>query len=68
VIAGLAIGVPLALVAGRKVAPVLFGVQADDSLTFVSTGAVLLAVGVAAAFVPARRAASMDPMAVLREE
>jgi ABC-type antimicrobial peptide transport system permease subunit len=68
VIAGLAIGVPLALVAGRKVAPVLFGVQADDSLTFVSTGAVLLAVGLAAAFVPARRAASMDPMAVLREE
>jgi ABC-type antimicrobial peptide transport system permease subunit len=68
VIAGLAIGVPLALVAAREVAPVLFGIKADDSLTFVSTGVVLLAVGLAAAAIPARRAASMDPMAVLREE
>jgi predicted permease len=68
VLAGLAVGVPLALVAARKVAPVLFAIKADDSLTFVSTGVVLLAVGLAAALIPARRAASMDPMAVLREE
>jgi predicted permease len=68
VVAGLAIGVPVSLLAARKVAPVLFGIRADDSLTFVSTACVLLAVGLAAAFVPARRAASTEPMLVLRQE
>jgi len=68
VLAGLAIGVPLSLLAARKVAPVLFGVPAGDSLTFVSTTCVLLTVGLASAFLPARRAASMDPMLVLRQE
>jgi predicted permease len=68
VMAGLAIGIPVSLAAARKVAPVLFGIRADDSLTFVSTACVLLAVGLAAAFVPARRAASMEPMLVLRQE
>jgi predicted permease len=68
VLAGLAIGVPVSLLAARKVAPVLFGIRADDSLTFVTTACVLLAVGLAAAFVPARRAASMEPMQVLRQE
>ncbi|HUB83742.1 MAG TPA: ABC transporter permease [Bryobacteraceae bacterium] len=68
VIAGLAIGVPVSLIAARKVAPVLFGIRADDSITFVSTAGVLLAVGLAAAFLPARRAASLEPMRVLRQE
>jgi predicted permease len=68
VIAGLAIGVPVSLLAARRVAPVLFGIRADDALTFVSTACVLLAVGVAAAFLPARRAASLEPMRVLRQE
>ena len=68
VLAGLAIGVPLSLLAARKVAPILFGIQADDSLTFAGTACVLLAVGLAAAFVPARRAASLEPMLVLRQE
>ena len=68
VLAGLAIGVPVSLVAARKVAPVLFGIRTDDSLTFVTTAAVLLAVGLASAFLPARRAASLEPMRVLRQE
>jgi ABC-type antimicrobial peptide transport system permease subunit len=68
VMGGLAIGIPVSLVAARKVAPVLFGIRAEDSLTFVSTACVLLAVGLAAAYVPARRAASMEPMLVLRQE
>jgi len=68
VLAGLAIGVPVSLVAARRVAPVLFVIRADDSLTFVTTACVLLAVGLAAAFVPARRAVSMEPMLVLRQE
>jgi predicted permease len=68
VMAGLAIGLPVSLLAARKVAPVLFGIRPDDSLTFIITACVLLAVGLAAAFVPARRAASMEPMLVLRQE
>ncbi|HUA58057.1 MAG TPA: ADOP family duplicated permease, partial [Verrucomicrobiae bacterium] len=68
VLGGLAIGVPVSLVAARKVAPVLFGIKADDSLTFVSTVSVLLAVGLLAALIPARRAASLEPMRVLRQE
>jgi predicted permease len=68
VIGGLAIGVPVSLVAARKVAPVLFGIRAGDSLAFASTVGVLLAVGLAAALIPARRAASTEPMRVLRQE
>jgi ABC-type antimicrobial peptide transport system permease subunit len=68
VIGGLAVGVPVSMVAARKVAPVLFSIRPGDSLTFVSTAIVLLAVGLAAAWVPARRAASLEPMRVLRQE
>jgi predicted permease len=68
VIGGLAIGVPVSLVAARKIAPVLFDIKADDSLAFAGTACVLLAVGLAAAFLPARRAASTEPMRVLRQE
>jgi len=68
VVGGLAIGVPVSMVAAQKVAPVLFSISAGDSLTFISTAIVLLAVGLAAAFVPARRAASLEPMRVLRQE
>jgi len=68
VVGGLAIGVPVSMVAAQKVAPVLFAINAGDSLTFVGTAVVLLAVGLAAAFVPARRAASLEPMRVLRQE
>jgi predicted permease len=68
VLAGLAIGVPVSLVAARKVAPVLFGIRADDSLAFTGAAGVLLAVGLVAAYLPARRAASLEPMAVLRQE
>jgi predicted permease len=65
---GLALGMPLAMVAARTVSTVLFGVKPADAVTFVATGAVLLVVGLAAAFVPARRAASVEPVAVLRQE
>ena len=68
VTAGLAVGVPISLLAARKLTPVLFAIPPDDSITFVTTAIVLLAVGMAAAFLPARRAASLDPMRVLRQE
>ena len=43
-----------------------FQVSPFDSLTFVAVGVLLLVTGLAAAFVPARRAARVDPMAALR--
>jgi predicted permease len=65
---GLAVGLPVSIAAARYVSAVLFGVTAGDPLAFVSTAAVLLGIGLAAAFWPARRSASMDPMRALRHE
>jgi len=68
VAAGLVIGLPVALLAAKRIAPILFRIEPDDSLSFVTTGCVLLAAGVIAAMVPAQRAAALDPMRVLRQE
>ena len=65
---GLAAGVPLAMVAGRAVRSLLFGVPAGDPASFLLAAVVLLLVGAAAAFLPARRAAHVDPVRVLRAE
>ncbi|HEV3197147.1 MAG TPA: ABC transporter permease [Bryobacteraceae bacterium] len=65
---GLVLGLPLAFAAGRTVSTVLFGVKPADAVTFAGTAGVLVAVALAAAFVPARRAASIEPVQVLREE
>jgi predicted permease len=65
---GLAVGLPAAIAAGRAVRSILFGTGAADAFALSFTALVLLAVGMTAAFVPARRAASMDPMRVLRTE
>jgi putative ABC transport system permease protein len=68
VAAGLAIGVPLALATTRLLSTKLFGVGPADPLTF-GGGAMLIAfVAPAAAFLPARRASRIDPMAALRCE
>jgi predicted permease len=67
-----ALGIAICLVAAfglaRVVEGMLFGVGSRDPVTFVSVAAVLLAVSLAASYVPARRAARVDPMRVLREE
>ncbi len=68
----LAIGVALGLVAGlwaaRYVETMLFRVEPRDAATFAAAAAVLLTVGVLAAWLPARRAARLDPASVLRED
>jgi hypothetical protein len=67
IVAGLALGLAGSWWAVRFVAPLLFHVEARDPMTFSGTAAVLVAVGVLAAWMPARHAASLDPATVLRE-
>ncbi|MGH2779879.1 MAG: ABC transporter permease, partial [Thermoleophilaceae bacterium] len=68
VLAGLAIGTVGALAAGRVLASLLFEIGPADPLTFVAVAAVLLIAGLAASYVPARRATRVDPMIALRSE
>jgi predicted permease len=64
---GLGLGVVGALAAGRLLRTQLFGVTPTDPVTLVAVSAVLAGTAVAASYLPARRAASVDPGAVLRE-
>jgi predicted permease len=63
---GLVLGIPLALALGRFVRTQLFGVTPSDPLSFVAGAVLLLAVGLLAAGIPARRAAKVHPMVALR--
>ena len=65
---GIAIGVPCAIAATRLIAHMLFGITASDPPTFLMAAASILAVGTAAGYFAARRAARMDPMDALRSE
>jgi ABC-type antimicrobial peptide transport system permease subunit len=67
IVAGLALGLAGGVWAARFIAPLLFEVEPRDPMTFAGTAAVLVAVGMLAAWVPARRAARLDPATVLRE-
>ena len=63
---GIVVGLALALGLMRLMSAILFGVSPVDPLTYVAVSAGLLAVAAAASFLPARRAARVDPMAALR--
>jgi putative ABC transport system permease protein len=67
-LAGLALGLLLAAALARLVASILYGIDAFDPGAFAAMAAVLFAVVLLASYLPARRAASVDPMAVLRAE
>jgi ABC-type lipoprotein release transport system permease subunit len=62
------IGALAALAAGRFVGPLLFAQSPSDPLVFAVVAGALLAVAALASFVPARRAARVDPNATLRAE
>jgi predicted permease len=68
VIVGIAVGLPLAFGAARLTERLLFGVRASDPTTFVLSAAILLCSACGAAILPARRAASVDPVIALRTE
>jgi predicted permease len=67
VVAGLAVGLVGGLWAAQFLAPLLFHVEARDPATFAAAAGVLVAAGLLAAWLPARRAARLDPATVLRE-
>jgi ABC-type antimicrobial peptide transport system permease subunit len=65
---GVVIGGAIALALAGKLEPLLFGESARDPLVYIVVGGVMLAVGVAASFIPARRASRVDPTVALRAE
>jgi putative ABC transport system permease protein len=65
---GLVLGLVGAVVLGRAISGLLFGVSSTDPLTFVTVSSLLIAVGLAACCFPARRAMKVQPMAALRQE
>jgi predicted permease len=65
---GLAIGIPVALLAGRLMASQLYGVRTYDPFTLAAAVLILSAFAALAGFIPARRAASIEPMNALRTE
>jgi ABC-type antimicrobial peptide transport system permease subunit len=67
-ILGLVLGLIGAAALTRVLQGLLFGVDALDPLTLVATSVLLLGVGLTAAYVPARRAARLDPVTSMRAE
>jgi predicted permease len=68
VLAGVALGIIAALAMTRLLTTMLYGVSVTNPLIFLSVVALLVAVSLAACFVPARRAMRVDPMVALRYE
>jgi ABC-type antimicrobial peptide transport system permease subunit len=65
---GLIVGIAGAFAAGRVLASLLHEVKPGDPVIFVATAGLLAAVALVACFLPARRAARLDPMVALRYE
>jgi ABC-type antimicrobial peptide transport system permease subunit len=65
---GIVLGLPLTLALARILGAVVFGIAPYDPATLIASGLILLGVALAAAWLPARRAAKVDPMVALRHE
>jgi putative ABC transport system permease protein len=67
-LAGVSIGLPAAIAGARGIRSLLFGVGALDATTYAAVIAVMFAVVAVASYLPARRAADVDPLTLLRRE
>ncbi len=65
---GLAIGLPIAFLLARTMSALLFNVQTADPVSFIVLPLLLAAVAALACYLPARRAAQLDPLKALRHE
>jgi len=65
---GVAVGIGAAMGVTRLLGSLLYDVRPTDAVTFSGVAAILIFVGLVACFLPARRAASIDPMVALRAE
>jgi ABC-type lipoprotein release transport system permease subunit len=62
------VGIPAALAGSHVISRMIYGVTGNDLLTILLSCSILPAVAALAAYVPARRASRIDPMAALRSE
>jgi len=67
-VVGVAVGLMGAVAATRLLTSMLFEVKPTDPATYAAVAAVLAAVALAASYIPARRAAKVDPLTALRQE
>jgi predicted permease len=67
-LAGIALGIPGAIATARAMRALLFGVPPIDSMSFAGAALILIAAVALACLVPARRAASVDPVTAMRAE
>jgi ABC-type antimicrobial peptide transport system permease subunit len=68
ILIGLAVGIPLLFAASRLLTSLLFGVSPTDPATLTATALLMLSIAALAAYLPARRASRVDPIAALRQE
>lgn len=67
-LAGVALGVPAAFLLSRLMASMLFGVTTHDPLTFTALPILIVMVTSLACYLPARRAARVDPVNAIRQD
>jgi ABC-type antimicrobial peptide transport system permease subunit len=68
VLVGVVIGVGVAVAATRLLGTLLFDVKAVDPVVFVAMSVMMLAIGMLASYMPARRASRVDPIESLRSD
>jgi predicted permease len=65
---GVLVGLGIALIAGRGLESLLYGVEGADPLTFAAMSVLLVAIALLASYIPARRATRIDPLEALRTQ